>query len=116
MGFNYNTIAKLVKIANGIKSPKQGIKMLLGEISKRNPTVGKQLENAINSGANPTQYLKEQVKQGNITRENFEQVKQGYAMAQKFGLTKKIPQSTWKELEAAFDSNKGSQGNGFTGF
>ena len=120
MSFNFNQISKLVKIANSIKNPQQAIPMLLGQIKQKNPTLANNLSQIISSGKNPSEFLKEQASQGTITMENLNDIKEAYNLAQKFGLTHKIPNQTWNELENSIKQGNNKQNsfniNNFKGF
>lgn len=112
MAFNLNQIASVVKIAKTIRNPAQAKQMLLGKISQKNPQLAKSLEVAMQSGRNPAEYLRESVANGTVSAENLNEVKRGYQMAQKFGLTQKVPENVWQELEQAVQT----QPQKFSGF
>lgn len=117
MAFNFNQITKAVKIANGVVNPKQAVNMLLEQLEKKNPEMAKSVRTAISSGKHPAQYIREQAQNGTITMENFNEVKRYYKMAQKFGLTHKISNQSWNEIEQAIkDNDKGDGGFKFNGF
>jgi hypothetical protein len=120
MGFNLNGISKFVKIANGISNPKQAISMAMEKLKNTNPQMATAIQSAMKSGKNPSAFLREQAKNGTITKDNLQTFKQYYGMAQKFGLTQKIPSSTWTELENSFNgetvANANNNSGGFSGF
>lgn len=93
MAFN---IADMMRFAN---SPNKGLQMLLGQASKTNPQVARELQAAMNSGKTPQAFMQEQVQKGNITQANYQQVKQ---MANDMGFSRNIPQSAWKQMDSAF--------------
>lgn len=111
MGFNIGNIGKLVQMANAVQNPKQAINMLLDKFGQKNPQMANTIRQAINSGKNPKQFIMEQAKTGNITLENLNQLKQYYNMAQKIGLTKKVPNSVWQDAENAI-RNANNANNG----
>lgn len=113
MGFNIGNIGKLVQMANAVQNPKQAINMLLDKFGQKNPQMANTIRQAINSGKNPKQFIMEQAKTGNITLENLNQLKQYYNMAQKIGLTKKVPNSVWQDAENAI-RNANNANNGQT--
>jgi PFU (PLAA family ubiquitin binding). len=120
MGINFNAINQFVKIANGIKNPKQGIKVALDAMEKKNPQMAKELRTVVNSGKDYRAFFKEKVADGTINKENFDSFKNAYRMAQKFGLSTKVPQSYWNELESILNNNTSIPANrptnGFKGF
>lgn len=116
MAFNFNQITKAVKIANGVANPKQAVNMLLEQLEKKNPEMARNVRTAISSGKNPAQYIREQAQNGTITMENFNEVKRYYKMAQKFGLTHKISNQSWNEIEQAIKDKGGAGGFKFNGF
>lgn len=111
MGFNIGNIGKLVQMANAVQNPKQAINMLLDKFGQKNPQMANTIRQAINSGKNPKQFIMEQAKTGNITLENLNQLKQYYNMAQKIGLTKKVPNNVWQDAENAI-RNANNANNG----
>lgn len=113
MSFNFGTISKIVGMANAVKNPQQAINMLLDKFGQQNPEMANTIRQAIKSKKNPKQFIMEQARSGNITLENLNQLKQYYAMAQKIGLAKKVPNNVWQEAENAI-RNGSSGGNGQT--
>lgn len=121
MSFNFKNfnLSKLVKIANSLSNPSQGINMLLDEMSKKNPQQAKMLRTMITSGKSPQDAIKQFASSGDVTLEQLNDLKQGYAILGKLGLKHKVPASVWKEAEDAIKSgsSQGSQSSSkFTGF
>lgn len=114
MAFNFNQITKAVKFANKVKDPKQAVNMLIDQIEKKNSKLGQELRVAINSGKNPSQYIREQADNGIINMDNFNEVKKYYILAQKFGLTHKIDNKEWVEIEQAIKNKSTDSNNNFT--
>lgn len=101
MNFNIGNISKIVGVANAIKNPQEGINMLLDNYGKKNPEMANKIRQSINSGKNPKAFIMEQAQSGNITMQNLNDLKKYYGIAQKLGLSKKVPNSVWKEAENA---------------
>lgn len=119
MSFNFGrfNLARIVKIANSISNPKQGINTLLDEMSKKNPQQAKTLRAMINSGKSPQDTIKQFASSGDVTLEQLNDLKQGYAILGKLGLKHKVPASVWKEAEDAIKSGtSNSTSSKFTGF
>lgn len=104
---NFN-LGNLVKIANSISNPQQGLNLLLNQFAKSNPKMANEIRQAINSGKNPKAFIMEQARSGKITLDNLNDLKKYYNMAQRFGLTKKVPQNVWNEAENAIKSGSGT--------
>lgn len=120
MSFNFKNfnLSKIVKIANSISNPKQGINTLLDEMGKKNPQQANMLRNMINSGKSPQAAIKQFASSGDVTLEQLNDLKQGYAILGKLGLKHKVPASVWKEAEDAIKSgaSSNSKSSKFTGF
>lgn len=113
MAFNFDQIAKAVKFANKVKDPKQAVNMLIDQIEKKNSKLGQELRVAINSGKNPSQYIREQADNGVINMDNFNEVKKYYNLAHKFGLTHQINKKEWDNIERAIKSKSENSDGGF---
>lgn len=99
-------LGNLVKMANSITNPKQAINMLLAKMEKTNPSKAKLLRSMYNSGKNPTTAIQESAKNGEITMEQLEQLKNFYYLGKKFGLKINVPKSVWIEAENAIKNSK----------
>jgi len=103
-------IGKIVKIANSISNPKEGLNLLLQQLEKKNPQSANMIKMAINSGKNPVEYIKQATKKGEISKKQLTELKGYYNLASKFGLNKKIPNSVWAEIEQAMDDSPNNLG------
>lgn len=120
MSFDFSrfNLSKIVKVANSLANPKQGIDTLLTELGKKDPQHATLLRTMINSGKSPQDAIKEFASRGDVTVDQLNDLKQGYSLLNKLGLKHKVPASVWKEAEAAIrsGSNNSSNNSGFTGF
>lgn len=120
MSFDFNkfNLSKIVKVANSLANPKQGIDTLLMELSKKDPQRATLLRTMINSGKSPQDAIKEFASRGDVTVGQLNDLKQGYSLLNKLGLKHKVPASVWKEAEAAILSGTttSSDSSTFTGF
>lgn len=120
MSFNFGNfnMKNIVKVANSLSNPKQAINTLLGEMGKKNPQQANMLRTMINSGKSPQDAIRDFASKGDVTLEQLNDLKRGYAILNKLGLKHKVPQSVWKEAEDAIKSGASNQqsSNRFTGF
>lgn len=101
---NFNLMS-MVKMANAIKNPNEAINLLLNKFGEKHPEVANNVRNAIRTGKDPAKFIMEQANKGVITLDNLQQLKKYYGMAQKFGLTKKVPDNIWVQAENAIKNS-----------
>ena len=99
MGINFGQIKNMVKLINGIKNPKQGLSMAADMLSQKNPQLGNLIKNAISSGKDPKAFITESDKNGQITLNQLDDLKQLYTLASSMGLSMKVPDTVWKDAE-----------------
>lgn len=66
--------------------------MLMGQLQSKNPQVFNQINNAMNSGANPKDFMQQMMKNGNISSEQMSGV---LNQARSMG----VPDSVLKEVQ-----------------
>lgn len=115
MKFN---LSNIVKIANSISNPKEGINLLLNEFAKKDPKRAKTLSMYYNSGKSPAEVLTAAAANGEISLNELNELKNNYKFAKRLGLKINVPKKAFEEAETIIKNatNKSTGNDGFRGF